>query len=46
MLRKNEDTKRTETTVIPDAATGEEGRANQLDVAKRSYLDALIRGRE
>ena len=46
LLRKNEDMKRTETTVMPDDATGEEGRANQLDVAKRSYLEALTRGRE
>jgi hypothetical protein len=46
VLRKNEDSKTIMTTVIPGNATGEEGRANQLDVAKRSYLDALTRGRE
>ena len=46
LLRKNEDSKTIMTTVIPGNATGEEGRANQLDVAKRSYLDALTRGRE
>ena len=46
LLRKNEDSKTIMNTVIPGNATGEEGRANQLDVAKRSYLDALTRGRE
>ena len=35
LLRKNEDSKTIMTTVIPGNA------ANQLDVAKRSYLDAL-----
>ena len=46
VLRKNEDSKTIMTTVIPVNATGEEGRANLVDVAKRSYLDALTRGRE
>ena len=46
VLRKSEDEKKTEATVMPKDATGEEGRANHVDVAKRSYLEALTRSRE
>ena len=46
VLKINEDNKKTEATVMPSGATGEGGRTNQVDVAKRSYLEALTRGRE
>ena len=45
VLRKSEDDEKTEATVMPKDATGKEGRANHVDVARRSYLEALTRGR-
>lgn len=45
LLKINEDSKKAEATVMPNDATGREGRTNQVDVAKRSYLDALTRAR-
>ena len=45
VLKIDEDTKKTEATVMQNDATGKERSTNQADVAKRSYLDALTRGR-
>ena len=46
LLKINEDNKKMEATVMPNGAIGEGGRTNQVDMAKRSYLEALTRGRE
>ena len=43
--KKIEDDEKTDATVMSKEATGKEERANQVDVARCSYLEALTRGR-
>ena len=46
LLRKDDGDKKTKATVVPKEATGKDGRANQVDVARRSYLEAATRAGE
>ena len=46
LRKKNDDDKKTKATVVPKEATGKDGRANQVDVATRSYLEAATRAGE